>query len=108
MDFDKESRSEVLEVTKRLLGREEDDRRELKRLHRELKLVKDTTLWDLLVELMERDTEKHIAMLEFARKHATRHVCRASGSGQVGALGIGVLFGMSPTHVRPSLCLCHR
>lgn len=70
LDFHKENRAEVLEITGRLLDREESDLRELKRLHRELKEVKDTTLWDLLVELMERDTDKHIAILRFSRDHA--------------------------------------
>jgi hypothetical protein len=70
MDLDMENRAEVLEVTERLLDREESDRRELKRLQKKLSDVKDTTLWGLLVELMERDTDKHIAILRFARKHA--------------------------------------
>lgn len=74
MDFDNENRVGVLEVTQRLLDREEDDLRELKRLHRELRVVQDTTLWDLLVELMERDTEKHIAILRFAHSHAKHAV----------------------------------
>lgn len=70
LDFDAENRVEVLEVTARLLERERQDLSELKQLHRELSEVKDTTLWDLLVELMERDTDKHIAILEFVRRHA--------------------------------------
>ena len=48
------------------------DARELKRLQRELRDVKDTTLWSLLVDLMQRDTQKHIAILRFVRKHAGR------------------------------------
>ena len=70
IDFDAENRVEVLEVTARLLDQEEQDLRELKRLRRQFRDVKDTTLWDLLVELMERDTDKHIAILEFVRGHA--------------------------------------
>lgn len=72
MDFDKENRAEVLELTKRLLDREQADMSELKRLQGALSDVKDTTLWSLLVELMERDTDKHIAILRFARQHAKR------------------------------------
>ena len=30
-----------------------------------------TTLWGLLVELMQRDTDKHIAVLTFVKKHLT-------------------------------------
>ncbi len=74
MDFDRENRAEVLEVTGRLLKREENDLRELKRLRKELSDVKDTTLWGLLVELMERDTDKHIAILRFAHRHAKHPV----------------------------------
>ncbi len=72
MDFDNENTEKVLEVTKRFLAREKEDLGELRWLHKELRLVQDTTLWDLLVELMERDTEKHIAILGFAHSHAER------------------------------------
>ena len=34
--------------------------------------MKDTSLWSLLVDLMERDTQKHIAILTFARNHTDR------------------------------------
>jgi rubrerythrin len=74
LDFDRENRAEVLEVTGRLLKREESDLRELKRLRKELTDVKDTTLWGLLVELMKRDTDKHIAILRFAHGHAKHSV----------------------------------
>jgi ferritin len=60
------------ELTERLLAQEEQDERELRRLARELKDVKDTTLWHLLVHLMEMDTAKHIAILRFVHKHAPR------------------------------------
>ncbi len=49
---------------------EQKDARELKRLQRELRMVKDTSLWGLLVDLMQRDTRKHIAILRFVRNHA--------------------------------------
>ena len=32
--------------------------------------MKDTTLWQLLVKVMELDTEKHAEILRFVRKHA--------------------------------------
>ena len=69
MDFD-ENTVEVLDTTRRLLHQEEQDLCELKALRRDLRDVKDTTLWDLLVELMQRDTDKHIAILRFAHSHA--------------------------------------
>ena len=37
---------------------------------RELHGVKDTTMWHLLVRLMEMDTSKHLEILQFVRKHA--------------------------------------
>lgn len=70
MDFERADRTAVLEGAKELLDIEERDIAELKRLQRELRDVKDTTLWELLVELMQRDTEKHIAILRFVREHA--------------------------------------
>jgi hypothetical protein len=70
MDFRKADRAAVLEVSRQLLKRERADARELKRLQRELREVEDTTLWSLLVEVMRRDTDKHIAILSFVRKHA--------------------------------------
>jgi rubrerythrin len=70
MDFQRADREAVLEGAEELLENEERDIGELRHLRRELRDVKDTTLWELLVELMERDTEKHIAILRFVRKHA--------------------------------------
>ena len=72
LDLYRVDRAEVLAVTSKLLQNEEDDAIELKRLHQELGIVKDTTLWGLLVELMQRDTDKHIAILRFAQRHAKR------------------------------------
>jgi rubrerythrin len=69
MDFANADAAGVLEATEQLLGREEQDLRDLKRLENELHDVKDTTLWSLLIDLMQRDTQKHIAILRFARDH---------------------------------------
>jgi hypothetical protein len=62
----------VLELTEQLLQSERADAKELHRLAREMKDVKDTTMWGLLVKLMEMDTAKHIEILEFARHQARR------------------------------------
>lgn len=70
MDFQRADRAAVLEGTRHLLEREEQDARELKRLQKEMRDVKDTTLWSLLVDLMRRDTDKHIAILRFVKDHA--------------------------------------
>lgn len=70
LDFDKaENREAVLDLTDQLLRKEQEDAQELKHLERELREVKDTSLWGLLVDLMQRDTQKHIAILRFAKKH---------------------------------------
>jgi rubrerythrin len=73
VDFDQTSnRDAVVDLTDQLLRREQADAQELKRLRRELRDVKDTSLWSLLVDVMERDTQKHIAILRFAKKQAGR------------------------------------
>jgi len=69
-DFDKADQAVLRETTEELLDSEERDARELKRLQHELHALKDVSLWGLLVDLMQRDTEKHIALLSFVKKHA--------------------------------------
>ena len=69
MDFHRADRVAVRAVTERLLDHEKADEKELDRLQRELRDVSGTTLWGLLVELMQRDTDKHIAVLTFVKKH---------------------------------------
>ena len=58
---------ELLELTNRFLEAERKDARELKRMSRGLRLMRGLSLWPLLVELMERDTEKHQTILRFIR-----------------------------------------
>jgi rubrerythrin len=72
MDFVQADRAAILDATKQLIANEEKDARELKRLQHELRAVKDTTLWSLLVDLMQRDTQRHIAILRFVRRHSGR------------------------------------
>lgn len=62
----------VVDVSERLIELERSDLKELRRLERELDDVKDTTLWSLIVRIMQADTEKHIAILDFVRRHAAR------------------------------------
>jgi rubrerythrin len=61
--------STLLKVTERLLAAENADARELKRLvrHKDLRLMRGHSLWPLLIELMEHDTEKHQKILRFIR-----------------------------------------
>ncbi len=75
IDFVRADREAVLDGTRNLLKAEERDARELKQLQHELRAVEGVSLWSLLVELMQRDTQKHIAILRFVRKH-TRHGSR--------------------------------
>jgi len=70
LDLDRVGRAELRQTTDRLLENERDDLEELQRLRKELHDVKDTTLWGLLVDIMLRDTEKHIAILRFVEQHA--------------------------------------
>lgn len=60
----------LTELTERFLAAERADAKELKRLAKALADRKDTTLWHLLVRLMQADTAKHIEILEFIREHA--------------------------------------
>jgi len=72
IDFVRADRDVVLDGTKHLLRAEERDARELRQLQREISAVKDVSLWNLLVDLMQRDTQKHIAILRFVRKQTER------------------------------------
>jgi hypothetical protein len=63
-------RQSVIEATERLLAFEHDDQKSLHKLQKELRPMRDTTLFSLLIELVELDTRKHIAILEFLRRTA--------------------------------------
>lgn len=78
-DFERADRAPVLDGAELLLENEKQDARELKRLQRDLRAVRDATLWSLLVDLMQRDTQKHIAILRFVQKHARESAFRARG-----------------------------
>jgi rubrerythrin len=58
----------LLGPTERFLEAEEDDRARLRKLRRELRPMRDDTLWPLLVELMEIDTAKHVLILGYLRR----------------------------------------
>jgi rubrerythrin len=59
----------VREAAREFLEVERADERDLHRLQKSLKTVKDTTIWSLLVDMMELDTKKHQLILEFLEKH---------------------------------------
>ena len=64
--------AELLAAVDELLAVEKDDRRQLRALQGELKDVRQTTIWPLMLEVMQLDTEKHIKILEYLRAHAAR------------------------------------
>ena len=70
LDFKQNDRSELLEATRRLLEHEYEDKGELKELRKEMRDIEDTSLWGIILDLMIRDTEKHIAILQFISSHA--------------------------------------
>lgn len=63
-------------VVERLIALEEDDQVQLANLRNKLRPVRDTTMWDLLVQLAERDTEKHLLILRFVAR-AAREAARS-------------------------------
>jgi hypothetical protein len=66
-------RDRIVPLTDELLQVERDDARVLKDLGHQLKDYRDTTMWSLLVQLMEDDTAKHIKILQFIRDRALDH-----------------------------------
>jgi len=63
-------RVRIAAVTDHLLRIEREDLRELKEFSKELKELRNITLWGFLIELMIDDTKKHIKILEFIRDRA--------------------------------------
>lgn len=59
----------LAEDTQRLLKAEEDDRIALEQLRKRLRPFRGITLWDLIVDLMLLDTEKHIHILQAIAKN---------------------------------------
>ncbi|MHB8340015.1 MAG: hypothetical protein ACYDB7_02440 [Mycobacteriales bacterium] len=63
---------QLLAESKTLLAAERRDHAELRQLRRQLRPVDKTTMWGLLVDLIIKDTEKHIRILQFMTKRALR------------------------------------
>ena len=61
-----------MDATDRFLAFERADLKSLRQLEKELRPVRDTTLFSVLIQVMEFDTKKHIAILEFIRRSAER------------------------------------
>lgn len=60
----------VLGPTERFLDAEKEDRRHLAELRKQLRPARDDTLWELIIELLELDTTKHVRILEYVRDRA--------------------------------------
>ena len=67
--MDPGKRNECLTATEELLAIERSDLRELRQLRRELRPFSDATLWDIVVSCMESDTQKHLEILDFLKRH---------------------------------------
>ena len=65
----RQSQGELIRETRALLREEERDKKELRKLRRQLEPYADTTVWALLVDLMIHDTEKHARILRFILAH---------------------------------------
>ena len=59
----------LAEETQSLLRAEERDHAELKRLRRRLRPFRNIALWELVVDLMMLDTEKHVHILQLIAKN---------------------------------------
>jgi hypothetical protein len=59
----------VVQATEEFLELEREDAKHLKELAKDLRDTRDTTMWYLLITLMQADTDKHIRILEFLRGH---------------------------------------
>jgi rubrerythrin len=66
----RDNRDEILEQTERFLALEQEDNRALKRLARNMHDVRDTTMWVLVLRLIQDDNAKHRRMLSFIRDRA--------------------------------------
>lgn len=65
-------REAIVELSQKLLEIEKRDRQELKSLRKELRDYKDTTLWELVLAILDADNAKHRMILKFVRDHAKR------------------------------------
>lgn len=64
----------VVDVSERLARHEEMDLEVLHRIRKEMDDIRDTTLWALLVKIMELDTQKHTEILNFVRRQAKKSI----------------------------------
>jgi len=65
-------RAEILAQTERFIALEDEDNRELERLARDLRNVRNTTLWQLVLHIIQDDNAKHRRILAFIHDRARR------------------------------------
>lgn len=73
LGFFREDRDEILRQTERFLALEEEDNRTLKAISKDLRDVRDTTMWDLVLQIIRDDNAKHRRILEFIRDRAKKY-----------------------------------
>jgi len=72
-----EQRKALLEEARELLKMEKADATALKELRHDLHSAPEETMWPVLVEMMEFDTDKHIHLLKAIERHlGARHFVR--------------------------------
>lgn len=64
----------VAEISDRLARHEEMDLEVLRSIRKEMSDIRDTTMWALLVKIMELDTMKHTEILNFVRRQAKKSI----------------------------------
>jgi rubrerythrin len=60
---------EVLAAVRTFLAAEHRDEKDIARLKKLVKLERDVTLWHVLLDVMELDTQKHVTLLRFLERH---------------------------------------
>jgi hypothetical protein len=70
----------LLMTTEQLLEREQRDAHDLERIRRELRPVRGTSVWPVLVDVMARDTEKHQGILRFVQHQLDEQLKQARTS----------------------------
>jgi hypothetical protein len=63
--------SDVKDAVARFLAVERADRHDLARLWKEVRQMRDTTVWSVLTDVMDLDTRMHIERLRFLDRHPT-------------------------------------
>ncbi len=71
-DFDKVDRQKILTLTRELLDNEKADAKALKKLRKDLSSAEDSTMWGMLVETMQVDTEKHLNLLRYVERQVRK------------------------------------